>query len=73
MRRLGRYQLKPFDVAKCQPSYTHRLIAYLKSHGALAAVWQPGDWEHFQSMVEDKRRIVEEERRAERDASGRTN
>ena len=72
-RRYGKLNLKPFDVAKRTVPYVEKLLTYLKHHGALADVWRPWDWEHFQQMVDEKRRIVDEERAAEREAAGRPN
>ena len=65
-RRTGRFNLKPFDIAKRPPLYAQRLLAYLKAHGVLANVWKPGDWENFEQLLEEKRQIVEAKRAAER-------
>jgi hypothetical protein len=68
--RLGKFSLKPFDIAKRPIAYADKLLTYLKHHGALTHVWQPWEWEHFQGLVDEKRRIVDEERAAERAAGG---
>lgn len=60
--RYGKLDLKPFDFAKQNQSYAARVIAHLKVHGALASVWTPGDWEHFEAVLDEKRKIVASQR-----------
>ena len=71
-RRTGKFNLRPFDIAKRPPLYAQRLLAYLKAHGALANSWKPGDWEHFEQLLEEKRQIVDSEKAAERASDQRT-
>jgi hypothetical protein len=71
-RRTGKFNLRPFDIAKRPPLYAQRLLAYLKAHGALANIWKPGDWEHFEQLLEEKRQIVDSEKAAERASEQRT-